>query len=80
MTISAALNHYLQDVYISHLFVGMKTVHLNTTKCGFERWLRHSQRIVAIIRHIVDLPLRREDTFPLIWEIPRKGGKNAKKD
>ena len=28
MTISAALNHYLQDVYISHLFVGMKTVHL----------------------------------------------------
>ena len=40
MTISAALHHYLQDVYISHLFVGMKAVHLNTTKCGFERWLR----------------------------------------
>ena len=44
MTISAALNHYLQDVYTFHLPVGMKTVHLNTTKCGFERWLRRSRR------------------------------------
>ena len=41
MTISAALNHYLQDAYISHLFVGMKTVILDTyfrgANCNYQK-------------------------------------------